>query len=52
MANQNNQDRNQRRDQQGGDRSGQSGRQQQQEDRQGQMGNERRQDKAPDKQQR
>ncbi len=51
MANQNDQDKSQRRDQQGG--GGQSDRQHQQENRQDQMGDERRQDKAPgNKQQR
>ena len=46
MANQNQQDNDQRRDQQGGDRD-QRDRQQQQENRQDQMGDERRQDQAP-----
>ncbi|HUD90000.1 hypothetical protein [Sphingobium sp.] len=51
MPNQSDQDKNQRRDQQGG--AGQRDRQQQQENKQGQMGDERRQDKAPgNKQQR
>ncbi|WP_179043628.1 hypothetical protein [Sphingobium lactosutens] len=51
MPNQSDQDKNQRRDQQGD--AGQRDRQQQQENKQGQMGDERRQDKAPgNKQQR